>query len=280
MKRFIGTSAVLGIVALVTIVFGAAALKDERFVLEAGQGGLTEVALARLALERSENEEVRRFAQMMIDDHTAANAELMQIASSKNMTMPTEMNEKQRKTMEKLNGLSGAQFDREYMRQMVKDHEATVKLFEREADRGTDADLKAFAAKTLPNLREHLQMARSISGNTQNTNRNNNSNMTNSNTTNSNSRTNSNSNMNNMNMNSNRQNNSNMNNMNSNRSNNSNMNNSNMNNSNMNNMNSNRQNNSNMNRNSNSNSNSNRNTNNNTNRNTNSNSNVNSNVNN
>jgi putative membrane protein len=175
MKKFISVSASLSIIALVSFVFGTMVLKDDKFLMEAAQGGMAEVELSRIALQKTENEEIRRFAQMMIDEHTAANAELEQIAASKNMAMPTEMSKKHRDAMEKLNGLSGAEFDRAYMKQMVKDHQATVKLFEKQADRGTDADLKAFAAKTLPNLREHLRMARSMSGNMNNTNRNNNS---------------------------------------------------------------------------------------------------------
>jgi putative membrane protein len=132
---------------------------DSRFAMEAAQGGLAEVSMARVALERAANPDVKQFAQRMIDDHTKANGELMQIAQSKNMTLPTGPNAKQRATQARMETLSGTQFEREYLRHEMKDHDKTVKLFERESTNGTDADLQALAARTLPTLHEHEQLA-------------------------------------------------------------------------------------------------------------------------
>ena len=129
---------------------------------EAAQGGMAEVMLGNLALQKSGNEQVKSFAQAMVADHTAANGELAALAASKNFALPTEPSAKQKSAVEKLNGMSGMDFDKAFMKQMVKDHEAAVKLFSREAERGTDADTKAFAAKTLPTLQNHLQMARTM----------------------------------------------------------------------------------------------------------------------
>jgi putative membrane protein len=233
------------------------ASNQDSFWNEAAQSGMAEVMLSNLALQKSQNEQVRTFAQQMVTDHTAANSELTSLASTKNVTLPTDVDSKHRSAMDKLNGMSGTDFDKAYMKQMVKDHEAAVKLFQRQADRGDDADAKAFAAKTLPTLQGHLQMARNMNdsmknmkSNDSNGNSNGNSNSSNSNSGNMNS------NSSNMNMNSNS---GNMNGMNMNSNSNSNR--------------------SNSNRNTNSNSNSNRNTNSNSNRNTNSNTNSNSNVN-
>jgi putative membrane protein len=136
---------------------------DKKFVKQAAEGGMKEVSLGQLAKEKATNDQVKKFGQHMVEDHTKANQELMKIAKSKNIDLPAKTESKDTKGMDKLRDLSGAQFDRQYMQEMVKDHEKTVKLFEQEAKEGKDPDLKAFAEKTLPTLREHLKMARSLS---------------------------------------------------------------------------------------------------------------------
>ena len=136
---------------------------DRKFAMTAAAGGMAEVELARLALTKASSDAVKQYAQKMIDDHTAANAELMQIATSKGITLPTAPDAKHRAMMAKMEKLSGAAFDREYaMMAGHKDHEKMEKLFRDESTRGRDADLKAFAAKTLPVVRQHLQMARDL----------------------------------------------------------------------------------------------------------------------
>ena len=140
----------------------AATVKDD-FWTDAAMDGMTEVALGNLALQRAQNESVKQFAQQMVTDHTAANNELTQIASGKNVTLPAAIDAKHQAMVDKLSKLSGADFDREYMKMMVKDHEKAVKMFQDQSQKGTDADAKAFAAKTLPTLQGHLQMARTVS---------------------------------------------------------------------------------------------------------------------
>ena len=127
-------------------------------------GGMMEVELGRLAAQQGMSEAVKQFGQRMVDDHTKANSELMTLASSKGITLPTALDEKHQKDVTKLSGLSGADFDRAYMKMMVNDHNKDVKNFEKQSTRGADADLKAFAGKTLPTLQEHLQMARALPG--------------------------------------------------------------------------------------------------------------------
>jgi putative membrane protein len=129
----------------------------------AAMGGMAEVEMARVALTKASSEAVKGYAQKMIDDHTAANAELMQIASAKGLTLPTAPDAKHRAMMMKMEKLSGAEFDRQYiMMAGHKDHEKMEKLFRDESMKGRDADLKAFATKTLPVVRMHLQMARDM----------------------------------------------------------------------------------------------------------------------
>jgi putative membrane protein len=138
---------------------------DRKFAMMAAMGGMAEVETARLALTKASSDAVKQYAQKMIDDHTAANAELMQIASTKGLTLPTAPDAKHRAMMAKMEKLSGAEFDRQYiMMAGHKDHQKMEKLFRDQSMRGKDADLKAFAAKTLPVVQQHLQMARDLHG--------------------------------------------------------------------------------------------------------------------
>jgi putative membrane protein len=136
---------------------------DRKFVMEAAMGGMAEVELGRLAAERGSSDAVKQFGQRMVDDHSRANSELMQWAGGKGITLPTALDAKHQALMTRMSALSGAAFDRAYAKEMVKDHNKDVALFQREASRGADADLKAFAQKNLPTLQEHLSMARTLS---------------------------------------------------------------------------------------------------------------------
>src|ERR1044071_4992429 len=157
---------------------------DHKFAMEAAMGGMAEVEMGRLAAQKGASDEVRQFGQRMVDDHSKANEQLMQIASSKGMTPPTTLDAKHQAAMQKLSALAGDKFDREYVKMMVSDHKKDVGEFQKEASRGTDADIKAFASSTLPTLQEHLQMIQRIndkmmlrkSGNLKSTNANANSN--------------------------------------------------------------------------------------------------------
>ena len=134
------------------------------FATRAAQGGMAEVELGRLASQKAQNAEVKKFGQMMVQDHTNANTELKSLAGKKNITLPTALDAEHKAVMDKLQGLSGAEFDKAYMDAMVEDHEKTIDLFQAQADDGDDADMKAFASKTLPKLKQHLEMAESING--------------------------------------------------------------------------------------------------------------------
>lgn len=134
---------------------------DSNFANKAAEGGMAEVKLGQLAKDKASSQAVKDFGQKMIDDHTKAGDELKDIASKKGMTLPNSVSAKDQATYDRLSNLSGAAFDRAYIRDMVTDHRADVNEFRREANSGTDPDLKAFAAKTLPTLEEHLKMAES-----------------------------------------------------------------------------------------------------------------------
>ena len=134
---------------------------DNKFITEAAQGGMAEVQLGHLAVQHASNDKVKQFGQRMVDDHSKANEELKQVASKKGVTLPTSVDAKDQATIDRLSKLNGADFDRAYMNDMVKDHRKDVGEFKKEASSGSDPDVKAFASKTLPTLEEHLKMAQS-----------------------------------------------------------------------------------------------------------------------
>lgn len=165
MKKFllsIGTVTMLGVV--VSFLVTVQAINQESFWSDAARGSMAEIMASEMALQKSQNESVRQFAQQMITDHTAASTELKSLASGKSVTLPDETSTKQKSAIDKLGQKSGADFDSAYMKMMVKDHENMVKMFQKQAEGGTDDDAKSFAARTLPTLQSHLQMARTISG--------------------------------------------------------------------------------------------------------------------
>lgn len=135
---------------------------DLDFMNQAAMGSMAEVELGRLALNQAASADVKGFAQQMIDDHSKATGELKQLAQGKKVMLPPEVSPSHKQIMEKLSKLKGAEFDSEYVRAMVEDHVKDVTAFGAVAQNATDADVKAFAAKTLPTLQEHLQMIRSI----------------------------------------------------------------------------------------------------------------------
>jgi len=143
--------------------------EDIEFVLDAAQGGLAEVELGKLAAQRAQNDDVKKFAQRMVDDHTKANEQLKKIADSKSIKLPTEVDSKDKALMQRLEKLNGAAFDRTYMNAMVNDHTKDVSEFKREANAGRDPQVKSFAESTLPTLEEHLQQAKTTRGTTSST---------------------------------------------------------------------------------------------------------------
>jgi len=135
---------------------------DQHFAKKAAAGGLAEVNMGNLAVKQASDPAVRKFAAQMVKDHTRANKELIALANRRKLSVATTMDAEHRTMLTKLGKLSGAEFDRVYMAGQVKDHEETVALFEKEAKNGTDEALRSWAKKTLPDLRMHLKMARSI----------------------------------------------------------------------------------------------------------------------
>jgi putative membrane protein len=131
--------------------------------MEAARGGMAEVELGQLASQKAQSDQVKQFAQRMVQDHGKANDELKSLAQQKNITLPTELDAKHKATHDRLSKLSGAQFDRAYMQDMLQDHRKDVNEFRKESQSGRDPEVKAWAAKTLPTLEEHLTLAQTAS---------------------------------------------------------------------------------------------------------------------
>jgi putative membrane protein len=140
----------------------------QRFVHDAGIAGTAEVELGRLASERATNPRVKEFAQMMVRDHTAASNELKMAVAPYRVEVPAQMDDKHRDLAEKLRGMQGMEFDREYMSAMVDGHEDVKDMLEPRSDEQPDQDepaetaVNAWAKKTLPAVDHHLAMAREI----------------------------------------------------------------------------------------------------------------------
>jgi putative membrane protein len=136
--------------------------KDQKFVNDAALGGMLEVKLGEIAAKNAEDADVKAFGEMMVTDHTKANDELKSLAQSKGISVPAELDEKHQKMLDRMSRKTGAAFDRSYMKDMVSDHIKDVKEFATASEKADDADIKAFAAKTLPTLKEHLKKAREV----------------------------------------------------------------------------------------------------------------------
>jgi putative membrane protein len=133
---------------------------DQEFMNKAAQGGMAEVMLGQTASSKGTSPDVKNFGNRMVSDHGKAGDELKQLAQTKGVTLPTDVDDESKKMADKLSKLSGKDFDKEYINGMVEDHEKDVKEFEKASKDAKDPDLKAWATKTLPTLQDHLKMAK------------------------------------------------------------------------------------------------------------------------
>ena len=138
--------------------FAAAPADDKAFIDEAGASGIAEVKLSELAVTQSGDPEVKDFARKMIDEHSLTNDKLLAVCSGKVALPPREMSTAAKKRFAELSKIKGSKFDRAYLATMLDDHKKAVKLFEKEAAKGFDPDIRQFAGNTLPTLKHHLEM--------------------------------------------------------------------------------------------------------------------------
>jgi putative membrane protein len=140
----------------------ALSAKDKKFMMDTAMGGMMEVEISKWAVQQGGTDAVKEFARKMVTDHSAANAELTQLATSKAVTLPTQLDAKHQAEISRMSKLSGAAFDQAYSKMMLKDHTKVVADFEKQSTSASDADVKAFASKALPTLKEHLELAKSL----------------------------------------------------------------------------------------------------------------------
>jgi len=138
---------------------------DSDFLREANTGNLKEIELGRVAVRQANSEKVRNFGQRMIDDHTKMSQEVMQVARSKGLDLNDQLPSEARSDINRLSSVNGADFDRQYIKAMVQDHEKDADAFDREARTGDDASVRSLASRALPTIREHLRMAKDMDQN-------------------------------------------------------------------------------------------------------------------
>ena len=135
---------------------------DRMFVKNAMQGGIAEVQLAQLTLQKSSNEQVKQFAQRMVTDHTKLNEQMKPVAQQLGLAVPTEVSKKDKKTLAELQGLSGPAYDQAYIKDMVKDHKKDLSDFQMEASSGQDPTVKDAANQGSQVIAQHLQMIQQL----------------------------------------------------------------------------------------------------------------------
>jgi putative membrane protein len=141
---------------------GQTSIPDRIFVKNALEGGMAEVQLGQLALQKSTNDEVKQFAQKMVDDHTKMGDQMKTVAQQIGVKIPDGPSKKDKETIAKLQALNGDDFDKAYMKDMVKDHKADLNDFKMEASGGSNPAVKDAASQGSQVISQHLQMAEQI----------------------------------------------------------------------------------------------------------------------
>jgi putative membrane protein len=138
---------------------------DRDFLIKATHGGLYEIEASKLAIEKSRNAEVKRYAEMLVRHHTSASEELKAMGIAKPLRLPLNMSDGQKTQFNALKKLDGAEFDTDYIQKVgVEGHRIDIELFEKEIEEGRDPQVKAFASKMLPTLKSHLAAAEKLGG--------------------------------------------------------------------------------------------------------------------
>jgi len=147
-------------VALPLCAYAMGLVSNKEFVQKAAIGGMFEVESSQLALEKSKNQDVRNFAQMMVDDHTKVNNELKDLlpqTEARHVMLPTDVDDEHDDMLASLEDVSGLEFDNLYIKDQIMAHKEAVNLFRTYAQSGKDKTLRDFANKNLPTLKMHKQ---------------------------------------------------------------------------------------------------------------------------
>ncbi len=136
---------------------------DVAFVKHSAASGMAEVKVAGLGVQKSDSKEVKAFAEMLVTDHTQANADLKKLASTKGVELSAVIEPKHATTFQALEKFSGPEFDKQFLADIISDHKACVSSFEEASKNGKDSDVKAYADKMIPTLKSHLEKAVELS---------------------------------------------------------------------------------------------------------------------
>ncbi|MEP6938030.1 MAG: DUF4142 domain-containing protein [Chthoniobacterales bacterium] len=131
---------------------------DAMFIKKAAHGGMMEVELGKIAAEKGQSQDVKDFGNRMVKDHSKANDQLKEVAGKMSAKVPGKLNAKHKAMVDQLSAMSGAEFDKAYVKAMIKDHEQDIAEFEKADKEVKNADLKKFIENTIPVMKEHLEM--------------------------------------------------------------------------------------------------------------------------
>ena len=145
---------------------GGLAGQDRKFFTEMAQANMAEVQTGKLAQQKAGSDDVKKFAQHMVEDHGKMLQEQQSMAKSKSVQLPKQPKKEHQSALKKLEGMSGGEFDRAYMEQMVKDHERTLKMLQDASKNAKDPELKQAAEKATPDVQKHLDMAKQLASKT------------------------------------------------------------------------------------------------------------------
>lgn len=140
-------------------------LDERKFMQDAAVDDMTEIAIGKLAVEKSSSDDVKQFGQKLIDDHTKANASLKELAVAGQLTLPDAIDPKHQSRVDKLAKLSGPEFDKAFIKDQVKFHQQNVKDFQNEATNGITVQVKNYASQALPTLQQHFEQAKELGKN-------------------------------------------------------------------------------------------------------------------
>jgi putative membrane protein len=158
---YVSFSLLAGGWAAAQIASGASS-PDGKFAAAAASGGMAEIKLGKLAQQNANSDAVKSFGQQMVTDHSKAGDDLKSVAQKEGMALPMDISKEDQVTYDRLSQLHGTQFDKEYVQDMVTDHQKDIADFQKEASSGKNASLKDFASRTLPTLKSHLRIAQDM----------------------------------------------------------------------------------------------------------------------
>jgi putative membrane protein len=163
-KKFLMSAAMLAILIGVAPAAWAASADSQTFIKKAIEGNFAEVSLGQLAQQKSGSDGVKQLGQQLVTDHSQANEKAVQAANSIGVTPPTQPSKDQQDTQQKLSGEAPADFDRDFVRLMVDDHQKDIADYQKEARDNADDPAGQYATQTLPTLQKHLSMAQALAG--------------------------------------------------------------------------------------------------------------------